>query len=312
VVSYDIGFIFVAMEKLIFKIICLLFHLIGLIPKKQGERIGSFLGRMFYALDKKHREVTMRNLAYAFDDMPRPEIKALSLKVFENMGKIFFEIAWSLRLGEKRLPKYFKIRGLEHLREAYGKGKGVFVLTAHFGNWELLSNISAMIRYPLNIVYRPLDFKAMDRFIADFRTRFDGKLIPKRRSAKGILKSLGRGEMVLMLMDQNTALHEGVFADFFGHRACTNKAMAVLALRTRAPVVPVFLIRGESGFTGHFLPEIPLIKTGDMTKDVELNTEAYNKVIESFIREYPDQWLWLHQRWKTRPYHPWPRKEAGD
>jgi KDO2-lipid IV(A) lauroyltransferase len=182
------------------------------------------------------------------------------------------------------------------------------VLTGHFGNWELLSVIGAMLSYPLSVLYRPLDFKPLDRFFVKLRTRFEGKLIPLKRSMFAILKSLGRGEMVVLLMDQNVDWYEGVFVDFMGHRACTNKGLALIALKTKAPVIPAFLVREKEGFTAKFLPEIPLTISGDKTRDVEDNTQQYNQVIESFLRRYPDQWFWLHQRWKTRPYQPWPRE----
>jgi len=111
-----------------------------------------------------------------------------------------------------------------------------------------------------------------------------------------------------MLMDQNVDGYEGVFVDFFCRKAFTNKGLALLARKTEAPVVPVFLIRKESGFIVEIGKEVPLIKTDDKTKDIEANTQQYNKIIEDIIRRYPDQWLWVHQRWKTRPHQPWPKK----
>jgi KDO2-lipid IV(A) lauroyltransferase len=175
------------------------------------------------------------------------------------------------------------------------------------GNWELLSVTAGMAGYPVNVLYRPLDFIPLDEFFIRFRTRFGARVIPSRRAMRDVLKCLGRGEVAAMLMDQNVDWREGVFVEFFGRRACTNKGLAPLALKTGAPVVPVFMIRERDGFTVEYLPEIRLIKTGDKTRDVEENTRQYNKVIEAYIRQYPEQWLWLHQRWKTRPYQPWPR-----
>jgi KDO2-lipid IV(A) lauroyltransferase len=110
-------------------------------------------------------------------------------------------------------------------------------------------------------------------------------------------------------MDQNVDWYDGVFVDFFGHRACTNKGLARLALKTEAPVLPVFIVREGSLYRAEIGPEVPLIKTGDKTKDVEANTQQYNDVIEAFVRRYPDQWFWVHQRWKTRPYKPWPKTD---
>ncbi len=292
---------------MIYELIALCFRLLGLIPKKQGDRIGSLLGRLFFAADVKHRDIAMRNLSYAMNTPPE-ETRAIAMRVFENLGKVLFEMAWSLNLDERQLHRHFRIEGFSHIRDAYKKGKGVLALTAHFGNWELLTVIAAMTGYPLSIVYRPLDFRPMDQFVIDFRTRFLGKLIPKQKSMRRVLRSLRDGDMVALLMDQNVDWYDGVFVDFFGHRACTNKGMALLALKTGAPVVPVFLIREESGFKGVYLPEIPLTQTNDKTKDVEVNTEKYNRAIESVIRQYPDQWFWVHRRWKTRPYQPWPRE----
>jgi len=290
------------------KLIEMLFRLLGLIPRKWAFRLCNCLGHLLFLADKKHREIVLDNLNRAFGrEKSRYEIEMLAKQVFKNALQIVFEIGWSLNLDEKRLMEHFTIEGRSHIKNAYEKGQGVLVLTGHFGNWELLSVIGAMLAYPLSVLYRPLDLKPLDRFFNKLRTRFGGKLIPLKRSMFAILKSLGRGEMVVLLMDQNVDWYEGVFVDFMGHRACTNKGLALIALKTKAPVIPAFLVREKGGFTAKFLPEIPLKMTGDTTRDVEDNTRQYNQVIESFLRQYPDQWFWLHQRWKTRPYQPWPR-----
>ena len=297
------------LEDFVDKLIEMLFRLLGLIPRKWAFRLCNCLGHLLFLADKKHREIVLNNLTRAFGrEKNRYEIEMLAKQVFKNAFQIVFEIGWSLNLDEKRLMEYFTIEGRSHFKNAYEKGQGVLVLTGHFGNWELLSVIGAMLAYPLSVLYRPLDFKPLDRFFVNLRTRFGGKVIPLKRSMFEILKSLGRGEMVVLLMDQNVDWYEGVFVDFLGHRACTNKGLALLALKTRVPVVPVFMVREKGGFTAKFLPEIPLKISGDKTRDVEDNTQQYNQVIESFLRRYPDQWFWLHQRWKTRPYQPWPRK----
>ncbi|MFC1567275.1 lysophospholipid acyltransferase family protein [Thermodesulfobacteriota bacterium] len=297
------------LEDFVDKLIEMLFRLLGLIPHKWTLRLGNCLGHFLYQVDKKHREIVLNNLTRAFGrEKNRYEIKMLGKQVFKNAFQIVFEIGRSLNLDEKRLMEHFSIEGRSHIKNAYEKGQGVLVLTGHFGNWELLSVIGAMLAYPLSVLYRPLDFKPLDRFFIKLRARFGGKLIPLKRSMFAILKSLGRGEMVVLLMDQNVDWYEGVFVDFMGYRACTNKGLALLALKTRAPVIPVFVVRENGGFTAKFLPEIPLKITGDTTRDVEDNTQKYNQVIESFLRQYPDQWFWFHQRWKTRPYQPWPRE----
>jgi KDO2-lipid IV(A) lauroyltransferase len=286
--------------------------LIGLFPRKWTERIADLLGGVLFYAAKKHRKIAMDNLAYAFGHEKQPEeIEKIARQVFINLVQVVFELGWSLNLDGIRLYKYFEIEGYDHIKNAYEKGRGVLALTAHFGNWELLTIIAAMIKFPLNIVVRPLDFKPLDHFIFNLRTRFGGKIIPKHRSFRSIIRSLNRGEMVALLMDQNVDWYEGVFVDFMGHRACTNKGLALLALKTGAPVVPVFLVREKSGFRAEFGPEIFPVKTGDKQKDIEINTQEYNRVIEKIIRRYPDQWFWIHQRWKTKPYQSWPRKSDG-
>jgi Kdo2-lipid IVA lauroyltransferase/acyltransferase len=295
-------------EKILSAVIDVLFRILGLFPLEWAGVVSRFLGNLLFTFNRKHRAIALSNLKRAFGrEMRYHEIEILAKKVFANLVLIIFEIGWSLRLDKNRLSKNFKIDGLENIRNAYDKGKGVLVLTAHFGNWELLSVVGAMIEHPVSMVARPLDFKPMDRFFINLRSRFGGKIIPKRRSLRAILRSLDRREMVLLLMDQNMDWYNGVFVDFMGHRACTNSGLALLALKTQAPVVPVFLIREKTGFRAEFGPEIPLIKTGDKRKDVELNTLQYNRIIEDIVRRYPEQWFWIHQRWKTKPYHPWPR-----
>ena len=290
----------------------ILLRFIGLVPRKSAVRIAGFLGKVLFLVDSKHRRIAMDNLTYAFGHEKQPEeIKKIAQQVFINLVKVVFEVGWSLQLDERRLAKHFKIDGYRHIKKAYEKGKGVLVLTAHCGNWELLSVIGAMIEYPVSMVVRSLDFKPLDRFFINLRSRFGGRIIPKQRSLRAILRILDRGEMVLLLMDQNVDWYEGVFVDFMGHRACTNKGLALLALKTGAPVVPVFMVREKSGFRAEFGPEIFTVNTGDRQKDIEINTQEYNRVIENFIRRYPDQWFWVHQRWKTKPYQAWPRKSGG-
>jgi len=298
-----------SLERILYNTPEMLFRLIGLIPQKSAAQVAGLLGKVLFLVDRKHRKIVLDNLIYAFGHQKSThEIQSLAKQVFINLLQVVFEIGWSLQQDERQLVQHFRLNGYGHIKNAYEKGRGVLVLTAHFGNWELLTVIAAMIRFPLSTVVRPLDFKPLDHFFFNLRTRFGGKIIPKQRSFRSIIKSLDRGEVVALLMDQNVDWYEGVFVDFMGHRACTNKGLALLALKTGAPVVPVFMIRGNKGLRAEFGPEIPFIKTGDRQKDIEINTRQYNRVIEDMIWQYPDQWFWIHQRWKTKPYQPWPRK----
>lgn len=296
------------MERTVYKGIKILFRLLGLIPQKWQRLSADFLGRIVFLADRRHRRIVIDNLTHAFGRQKnRFEIRILAKRVFMNLVLIIFETAWSLSLDEKQLRKYFTIDGISNVKNAYEKDRGLLALTAHFGNFELLTVIGAMNKYPLSMVVRSLSFKPLDRFFVDLRTRFGAKIIPKQRSFRAILRSLERKEIIVLLMDQNVDWYEGVFVDFMGRLACTSSGLALLALKTQAPVVPVFLIREKTGFRAEFGPEIPLIKTGDKRKDVELNTLQYNRIIEEMVLRYPEQWFWVHQRWKTKPYHPWPK-----
>ena len=299
-------------EKIIIGAFEHLLKLIGLVPRKLAQRMADLLGRILFSVVKKHRRIAIGNLTYAFGHEKQPqEIEKIARQVFINLVKVVFEVGWSLHLKESQFAEYFKIDGYHHIKNAFEKGKGVLALTAHFGNWELLTVIGAMIKFPIDIVVRPLDFKPLDHFILNLRTRFGGKIIPKERSIHAIIRSLHRRDIVALLMDQNVDWYEGVFVDFMSHRACTSKGLALFALKTGAPVVPVFMVRERSGFRAEFGPEIVTVKTGDRQKDIETNTQEYNRVIENFIRRYPDQWFWVHQRWKTKPYQAWPRRSNG-
>jgi KDO2-lipid IV(A) lauroyltransferase len=285
------------------------FRVLGMVPPPWASRLSHFMGLFFFHVDKKHRNIALSNLTRAFAAEKRPhEIKKIAEQVFKNLALVLFEIGWSLSLTKTDLLAYISISGVSRIREALKKGKGLLVFTAHAGNWELLPVLSALMDYKVSILFRPLDFPPLNQFFLDTRSRFGAKMIATKHSMRKILSNLKQGEIIGILMDQNVDWYEGVFVDFFGRRACTNKGLALIALKTETPVLPIFLVREKTGFRVEIGEEIPLIKTGDKTKDIESNTQQYNDVIEAFVRRYPDQWFWVHQRWKTRPYRPWPRK----
>ena len=296
------------MEKVAFSMIQRCFSMLGLVSRKNAYRISKFSGRLLYRLDRKHRTIAIDNLTQAFGGEKTPsEISTIAREVLSNLFLILFEIGWLKRLDPRDVRRQIKISGWHDFRKTLRRGKGALVLLAHAGNWELLSAVSPLVGVPVNVLYRPLDFKPLDLFFKTIRSRFGTQLLSTRRSAREVLRALGRGEVVGVLMDQNVDWYEGVFADFFGRRAATNKGFALLALKTGAPVIPLFMIREKNGFRVEIWPEVPLIKTGDRTTDVDRNTQQYNDVIERFVRRHPTQWFWVHQRWKTRPCAPWPR-----
>ncbi|MBW2109779.1 MAG: lauroyl acyltransferase, partial [Deltaproteobacteria bacterium] len=262
-----------AVAAIFCEVIMASFRLLGLIPRTWAARMGNGLGQLFFYIDKRHREIALNNLKLAFGHEETPDqIQQLARKVFRNLGRILFEIGWALRLNPEDFSRYFSIRHLSRLEAAYQKGKGVLILTGHMGNWELLTVIGRMIGYPTSIVFRPLDFAPLNRFFERFRGRFGARLIPSQWAMAGILRSLKRGELVAVLLDQNVDWYQGVFVDFFKTPACTNKGLALLAMKSGAPVVQMFLVRDGDRFRAEIGQEIPLVRTGDQIKDVEANT----------------------------------------
>ncbi|MFH1980548.1 MAG: lysophospholipid acyltransferase family protein [Pseudomonadota bacterium] len=296
-------------DRIILGAIYLLFRVLGALSEPSREAVAQRLGRLLFRLDRKHRRIAMDNLNRAFGTVwSQDAIRRCAQAVFVNMFRIVLEVAWAVQTPPAQMVKRFKLYGLHHLTAARRKGRGTLVLTGHFGLWELLPQAAGLFDVPVSVVYRPLDFPPLDRFFHEFRTRFGAQMVSSSGAVREVVQRLRRQENVTLLMDQNVDWYEGVFVDFFGHRACSNKSLALLAMRTGAPVVPVYLSREPGGgFRVDIAPEVPTLRSGDKQRDVEENTLAYNRVLESFIRQRPDQWFWVHQRWKTRPHCPWPR-----
>jgi len=292
-------------DALIYRFIRVFFIIIGLIPARAAARLSSVLGRIWFVVDRRHRKVAINNLTIAFgDEMSNVAIRRLARRNFIFLASILFDIGWLVRVKKKDARPLFTIRGFDHLKAARKKGKGVLILTAHFGNWELLIMAADLIGMPMSAVYRPLDFKPLNRFFVELRGRFGAKMFPKAGASLGILRSLRKNELVGILLDQNANLRTGVFVDFFGKQACTNKGLSMLARSTGAPVIPAFLVKHGGRFHVEFGPEIPTSRTGNLNADILTDTRNYNHVLESIIRKYPEQWFWVHNRWKTRPPGP--------
>lgn len=261
-------------------------------------------GKIIFRLDLWHRRLTLRNLALAFPEKTKEEVKKIGKEVFRNLGRIVAEFSFIPKLNKENVRKYVVLEGEENFRQAYEKGRGILFLTAHFGNWEwMAATFPLLVGWPCHVVMRPLDNKYLDQLVEALRTWTGNKTIPKKKAMGRMLRLLQNGEIVGVLLDQNVDWHEGVFVNFFGHLACTNAGLALLALRTGASVLPAFNIRqGNGRYRVIIEPEIPLIRTGDKNLDILQNTKVFTQIIEKYVRAYPDHWLWLHRRWKTRPW----------
>ncbi len=193
--------------------------------------------------------------------------------------------------------------GFENFACALKRGKGVLFLTAHLGGWELSAFVHSLHGYPLHVVMRPLDNPYLDRLVRRYRTMHGNTMVEKDDFVRGLLAAVKAGETVGILMDTNMTPPQGVFVDFFGVPACTASGLARIALRTDAAVVPGFTIWDSTlgKYRLRFDPAVPLIRSGDDDADAVANTARFTSIIEGYVRQYPEQWLWVHRRWKTRP-----------
>jgi KDO2-lipid IV(A) lauroyltransferase len=224
--------------------------------------------------------------------------------VFRNLGRLLVEFSHFPELTAENISDRVEYEGLEHYAEAERRGRGTIFLTAHIGAWELAPLAHALRSgRPLNFLTRPIDNPKVDRLITRYRTLAGNNVIRRQSAVGGILRALKRNEAVGFLIDQNTTSSEGVFADFFGIPAATTPGVATIALRTGAAVLPAYIRwDGErKRHVLHFDPLLELTMTGSRESDVGVNTQRFNQVLEGFVRQVPDQWLWIHRRWKTRP-----------
>jgi len=257
--------------------------------------------RLFYHLSAKQRLITLHNLRRAYPEKDMEELILIAKGVYRHLGLVaadFFEIPF---ITKDNVHEWVEFEGLEHIDKTFAKGKGLLSIVAHFGNWEMMTVSFPMVRKPMNIVYRPLDSPVLENLTAWVRTLNGNTVIPKGGSGKAITRLLAENSALGILSDQNVSAREGVFVDFFGRPACTAVGLAVLAMRTGAPVIPAFMPRMPDGKYRFIIQEaVPIDDTGDYEKDLYTNTQRFTKVVEAMVRRYPDQWFWLHQRWKTK------------
>jgi Kdo2-lipid IVA lauroyltransferase/acyltransferase len=293
----------------IYRLIRLLIFLMGSLPRKTLNAVSDRLGLLWFIIDKRHRNVVLKNVDKAYPGkFTAPELEVFAKKIFKNLASIIFEVAWSQRLTNDQLQKYITVKGLDSLTAAHKKGRGVIVLTCHMSNFELMTTSLLNTNYRGFCLYRKLDFKPLDKWIHESRQRYGVKMISLKGASKKITKILRQEGIVATLLDQNVDWYEGVWVNFFNRPACTNGRLAALAVKTRAPVVPLFARRMGEHYILEFLPEIPVQVTRDRIKDIEINTQNFTTAIESMVRRCPEQYFWVHNRWKTKPYCLLPKK----
>lgn len=269
------------------------------LPRRAGLWIGRRLGDLAWITLRRRRAVAIENLTRALGaERTGSELRRLGRRSFQHLGMTLVEACVFFFRSPSVMLSRVELAGGDRLKAAAAEGRGILLLAAHYGNWELLAASHVLGGLPLSEVVRPLDHPLLDRMVGRLRERTGVEVIPKRRGLRGVLDALRRGRMVGILMDQNASRGEGVFAPFFGVPASTSKAMAVISLRSGAPVLPVFIRRQPNGrHRVEVEPPLPPPPDGD----VLAYTGAFNRAIESAIRRAPEQWLWMHRRWRTRP-----------
>jgi KDO2-lipid IV(A) lauroyltransferase len=281
----------------------LLIRGISILPRPVARAAGIGLGQLVYLLHGKLRRVGMRNLQLAFPQKSAHERRRILRGEFTSLGRQLAEVCLFPSYTRENVTKIVVYDGFENFERAEARGKGVIYLTAHLGGWELSAFSHSIQGHPLHVVMRSMDNPFLDRFITHLRTMHGNRAVDKDNFVRGLLSAMKAGETVGILMDTNMTPPQGVFVDFFGIPACTASGLARIALRTDAAVVPGFTIwdRELRKYRLRFDPALALIRTGDEEADIVANTALFTKVIEQYVRRYPDQWLWVHRRWKTRP-----------
>ncbi len=295
-----------AKDTIAYQLIRQVFFLLGMLPRGMLNFFSDILGLVWYKIDKRHRTVALENIRTAYPGKFSPfETERLAKTIFKNIAGIPFEVLWFYGKPWKTLAPYFSVKNRGYFENAKKKGRGIIFVTCHLGNFELLpaAQQAAGIKN-LHAIYRKFDFLPLERLMLEMRQRFGTVMIPTGGAARKIDNILHHGGVVATLFDQNAGWYNGVVTDFFGRPACSKNSLAKLVLKSSASVVPVFMVKKNARYVVEFLPEIPLQRTGCPIKDIEVNTQNYVTAVETMVRQCPEQYFWVHNRWKTQPFSP--------
>ena len=264
---------------------------------------GRLFGLLFYYLYPKLRRIALSNLDIAFPSTSGGSDKRrIARRSFSHFGSVIMDILWGGRVKQEAIQRLVEYQGLENLKRAYGKGRGVLLFTGHLGHWELMGVAQGYLGFPLSVVSRPLDNPYLEKMLYSYRCKSGNRVIYKKDAVKGILEALKRKEGVAVLIDQNAIPQEGIFIRFFGRWASTTPLLASLALRTGAPLIPAFALPIRNGrYRLIYGEEIEPGEFANRREAIINLTQRCTDVIEGYIRRYPQYWLWIHQRWKSQP-----------
>ena len=271
------------------------------LPRSVTLAIGRWLGGLAFWLASEQRELACEHLRCSLTLHDERRVKTIAKQCFENLGKTAVEFMQFPCLDRKQLQRYVTFEGTEHVERALANGNGAIILTGHFGNWELLAaSISATVA-PLTPIVRELRSPRLNALVSSYRQKAGYTTIDRDTGIRHALRCLKRNELLGIVADVDTSV-SGVFVDFFGRPAYTPYSPVAIALKTGAAILPTFIIRQPDGLHRAIIePPLALKRTHAKEKDLVVNTQKFTKIIESYIRRYPAQWIWMHQRWKTQP-----------
>jgi KDO2-lipid IV(A) lauroyltransferase len=290
-------------QRLEFFLVFVLIRGLGVLPRRWARAAGAGLGALAFLFTGRLRRTGERNLEIAYPESTAAWRKGIVRQLYRNLGLHLAEFCRMSRYTPERTREFIRYAGLEHYLAARDRGRGVLVITGHLGLWELSSFYHSLMGYPMSMVIRRLDNPLVDRLVNSIRCLHGNTVLHKDDFARGLLGAMRRGDTVGILMDTNMTPPQGVFVDFFGTPACTASGLARVAMRTDAAILPGFLTwrEEEQKYVLEFGEPIDLVRTGDDEQDIVTNTQICTNAIEAWVRRFPEQWLWVHRRWKTRP-----------
>jgi len=272
------------------------------VPRRLVLASGRALGRLVGELDRRHLRIAVENMRASFPEWDEARLWRTARGVYAHLGMLLFDLVWMEGRSREEITALVVREGHEHVEAARERGRGVLFATAHIGSWEMCGVAHAWTTAPMGVVARPLDNPLLDRRITAIREMSGNEVIDKRRALGRLLKRLRRGEDVALLLDQNVQEQDGIFVDFFGRPAATTTSAALLQLKTGCAIVGGWVEVLPGGRYALRYEPLPAVEEGGTrAEQVERITQAINHMLEGWVRRVPEQWLWIHKRWHTRP-----------
>lgn len=288
-------------HRLEYSAVLMVRFVIGVLPSSFARALGALVGRAFYAFDRAHRRVALTNLERSFPTRTPGERQAIARGMFCHFGRLLFEMLKFSTLSDAEMRRRVEFEGEDRARLAYAQGKGVLFFTGHFGFWELHAIVHGLQLEPIGVLARALDNPYLNRLLEDLRCRTGNTVIYRQGAVRRVLKALHAGQGVAMLIDQHMHSPDAIWVDFFERPAATTSTLAALALRTGAPVVPVFALPVSCGGYCMIYEHAVEPPAGDSPDAIREFTQRCTDVLEMYVRRHPELWLWMHRRWRDVP-----------